>query len=274
MKRSLRLLYVAYVPKSSPVAFPPVMPSSTYAGTRAFRATQAAAERADSDAADLGFFFLPQMDFEYASCGVSPFISAKQLDFQRNVLHSAAVRDLNRFTMGTELEGHSLDAVLRNTAFDVTRSAAHMAAAEHFNYSFFYKSFRPFGTAMSSSFHYTLQEVAGSKSRSSDSAAVTFEKRFRNIAMSLQGRNAWLYLVVTPQKTVELVPMNHGTCPVPQDLIPLLCLNLHESAYALDYSSAGTAGFDAYISNFLKAANWNYAMLNFDAAKVSDDSSA
>jgi Fe-Mn family superoxide dismutase len=264
MRRSTGLFYAAYVPRGTAVPFPPTLSVSAAAGTRAFRATQLAAETADRVADEKGFFFLPQMDFDYAAGGVSPFISAKQLDFQRNVIHAAVVRDLNRFTIGTELEGHSLDAVLRNTALDVTRSAAHMAAAEHFNYCFFYKSFRPWGTPLNNHLKYCLQDAAvsaGSKS---------FEQQLRNLAVSLQGTNSWLYVVVNPQGSVDLVPMNHGTCPVPQDLIPLLCLNLHESAYALDYSSAGSDGLVAYVDNFLKAANWANAASNFNAATRKD----
>ncbi len=261
MRRSAGLFYVAYVPTGSHIPFPPQLNvANVESGTRAFRATQLAAEAADHAAGTQGFFFLPQMDYDYAAGGVSPFISAKQLDLMRNVLHTDAVRNLNRFTLGTDLEGHSLDTVLRNTAFDVTRSAAHMAAAEHFNYSLFYKSFRPWGTPLTNQFKYFLNDAAvsaGSKS---------FEHRFTNMALSLQGTNSWLYVVVSPQGSVDIVPMNHGTCPVPQDLIPLLCINLHESAYALDYPSAGPSGLEAYVGNFLKAANWTNAAANFQAA--------
>ncbi|KAF8294856.1 hypothetical protein TcYC6_0097980 [Trypanosoma cruzi] len=248
MRRTLRHGYHAYVPKGA-LLKTDMLASSPQLVTAVFRETEAAAERADRASDDAGFFSRPRLNYPVAS-GIPAFISRRQFDVQYNIFHHDAVETLNRHTLGTSLEGHSLETVIRRTSFDATQAAAHTAAAEHFNYCFFYKSLRPWGTAVPKQLREAFQLQYG---RDGSVDVVEEVKRLLTVVvLSHQERCGWVYLVWTG-KQFDVVEFPHGACPIGSDLIPLLAINVHEGAYSLDY---GLSGLEQYAQNYFRACNW------------------
>ncbi|KEG14872.1 superoxide dismutase [Trypanosoma grayi] len=251
MRRALRLGYHAFVPKGA-VLQTDVLASSPHLTTAVFRETEAAAARADKAKEDAGFFSRPRLNYPAAS-GIPALISGKQLNVQYDVFHRDVVATLNRHTLGTVLEGHNLETVIRKTSFDATQAVTHTAAAEHFNYCFFYKSLRPWGTSVPAQLREAFQ-LQYSCNGSLD-AVEGVKRLMTTTALSHQERCGWIYLVWTG-KVFDVVEFPHGSCPIASDLIPLLAINVHESAYSLDY---GVAGLEQYVQNYFKACNWPLA---------------
>lgn len=263
MRPSLPRRFVEYVPKwaSTQVSATPANP---YATTRAFRATEAAALAADAEKAEKGFFYLPRLDYDVDQ-GVAPLLSKKQFDVQYHVFHKAAVQRLNAHTLGSELEGHNLNVVIRSSSFDASRAVIHAAASEHFNYCFWYRSLRPWGTALPSLLKEELQ-LQYSENGTVD-AVEEVRRRFVVAALSQQPCSGWVYLVWTG-KMFDILAFDHGLCPIGSDLIPLLALNIHESAMRFDYPSPDTTEvMERYVSNFFKTCNWGLAEHYFSQAR-------
>lgn len=251
MRRTSRCFFHAYVPKGASVQAD-AFTSSPHLVTAVFRETEAAAARADRAKENGSFFAQPRLSYP-VKFGIPAFISKKQFDVQYDVFHRDAVQTLNRHTLGTPLEGHSLDAVIRRTAFDATQAVTHTAAAEHFNYSFFYKSLRPWGTTVPPQLREAFQ-LQYSRGGSLD--VVEEVKRLLLVrALSHQERCGWVYLVWAG-KQFDILEFSHGSCPIANDLIPLLAINVHESAYHMDY---GLSGLEQYVRNYFKACNWPLA---------------
>lgn len=226
-----------------------------------FRRTEAKALKAEEERNKKGFFSLPQLLYS-PDRGISPLMSAKQLLFIRNVYHKDAVDTLNRYSVGSSYEGHPLDVVIQTTSFDAANSVLHTAACEHFNHSFFFRSVAPFGTPMPQSvanaIHLAFSTRGTSADRSTDTEAVDldspFEKQVLHAALNHQAKSGWLYLLRTPNG-LKLRTYSHGTCPLSGDSIPLLCLNLHDHAFCLDYKGEGA--MERYTQNWVRAINWN-----------------
>ncbi|RNF25131.1 superoxide dismutase [Trypanosoma conorhini] len=251
MRRTVRLGYHAYVPKGA-LLKSEGLAASPHLATAVFRETEAAAARADKAKEDAGFFSQPRLNYPIAS-GIPAFISKRQFDVQYNIFHRDAVQTLNQHTLGTPLEGHNLETVIRRTSFDATQAVAHTAAAEHFNYCFFYKSLRPWGTAVPKQLCEAFQLQYG---RNGSVDVVEEVKRVLTVTvLSHQERCGWVYLVWTG-KQFDVVEFPHGACPIASDLIPLLAINVHESAYCFDY---GPSGLEQYTENYFKACNWTLA---------------
>lgn len=260
MRRTLSLRFVEYVPKQAVDAQPAAtilsrfQGTSIYEGTAQFRETERGAHRADIEEQRKGFFFLPKLSYPVVA-GVAPVLSAKQFRYIYDVVHRDVVHTLNRHTIGSDVEGHTVETVIRQTSFDALKTHMHTPACEHFNYCFFYNSLRPWGTAIPGAFRDAIVLQFGS----AQTPAVTIQKRFLQAASTLQSRTGWVYLVSTYSGVLDVLAVEHGTTPLANDLIPLMALSVNESTYGMDYSVVGHEGLEAYVSNFFKGCNWTLA---------------
>lgn len=262
MKSTLALRFVEYVPQKAVNALPAAAilsqaqrtATSIHEGTALFRDTERGAARSDLEIERRGFFSLPRLNYPVAS-GVAPVLSAKQFRYVYDVVHRDTVDKLNRFTIGSEVEGHTVETVIRQTSFDALKNHIHTPACEHFNYCFFYNSLRPWGTTMPNAFRDAITLQFGNLT----TPAQLIETRFLQAASTLQSRVGWVYLVVSPSGVVDVVAFEHGTSPLANDLIPLLGMCVNESAYFMDYSTVGHEGLEAYVANFFKGCNWTLA---------------
>lgn len=270
--------------------------------TRNFRSLEKAVAMSNKEKENRGFFSLPELDYDVTT-GIPPLCSRKQFEMQYYYFHKDAVEKLNAHTIGTELEGHNLDVVLRHTAFDATRAVVHTAAAEHFNYCFWYRSLRPWGTSVPARLSSGLQKwrsaevsmsggrmapsvgssssslvgnTASNASHEAGSPAIySFDtdpvkeiiRRMKIKALTQVDKIGWVYLVWTGKK-IDVLYFQHGLCPISSDIIPLLCLNINEGAFWFDYSNSegGKDRFEEYVNNFFKTCNWIVADRNYCAA--------
>lgn len=288
IRRTARYFFVSeYVPKNwSPGA---VGADARRSVTNNFRSMEFAVAQRDEAEKKRGFFALPSLDYD-TSAGIPPLFSKQQFDLQYQFFHRDAVDVLNTHTIGSELEGHNLDVVIHKTAFDATRAVVHSSAAEHFNYCFWYKCLRPWGTAVPERLRNSLQLLLNDghnhnnhnntgRNDSHGNHVPTTDGHFSAVssvmdpvgeitrrmtikALTQQDRCGWVYLVWTGKK-FDVEYFEHGLCPISSDLIPLLCINIHESAFNLDY---GEEKFESYIKNFFKTCNWIVADYNYGGA--------
>lgn len=261
MRRTILNRFVEYVPKGTVIAQATSsagLNNNIHLGTAAFRATEAAALRHDQETLQKGFFFLPKLSFSYEQGqGVSPVFSEKQFRWIYEVAHKDVVDALNHVTLGSDVEGHSLETVMRATSFDASRASTHSPACEHFNYSFFYNSLRPWGTEVPVLLRDALwlQYAAKAKERNLSVQAL-IERQFLEAAAANTFRSGWVYLVLSGDQ-FQVLSFDLGTSPIVSDLTPLLCMPVHENCFALDYDVE--KDLEKYVANFFKGCNWHTA---------------
>lgn len=256
MRRTWIRRFVEYVPQTPNL-------TQTLSGTARFRVTELAVERSDEAVCNQGFFFLPKLKYPAVESGAAPVFSAKQFSYTYHFIHRDIVEKLNKFAIGSEFEGHTLEAVIRATAFDASKNAVHTPACEHFNYCFFYHSLRPWGTTMPNDLREALQLQYGSDM----APEKRIESLFLRAASTLQSRTGWVYLVWADSGKLDVVPFEQGSTPLAHDLVPLMCMSVNESAYALDYDISDPASLETYVKNFFKGCNWLLVAKYYGEAK-------
>jgi len=86
---------------------------------------------------------LPPLPF--AEGALAPVISAQTIGFHYGKHHKAYVDNLNKLIAGTELEGQSLEAILKATAGKPDKSGIFNNAAQTWNHTFYWNSLKPGG---------------------------------------------------------------------------------------------------------------------------------
>jgi superoxide dismutase, Fe-Mn family len=246
----------AYVPRKAVPA--------QLTGTAAFRYLEAAVR--DQNTEKSGWFNLPRLQFS-AHDGIAPVWSPEQVRIMHDVVHRDIVQQLNDATFGSSVESHSIDVVVRHTAFDATRAFIHVPACEHLNHALMWRSVKPFGVACPQG----LVEELDLQFASTGAAPGTGLQHVRDELQRLAVESdvpGWVFLVLGESGQFEIRDYAAGTSPVTADVAPLLCINTQYHAYHGDY---GVAGREAYISNVVRAIDWAYADSNWRTATEKRD---
>lgn len=259
MRRSPAARFLgAYVPKGSPAPLFPLEASlpKGHDVTVAFRATERAAFAAEEAKARKGFFDLPVIPYPTHD-GIPPLISKAQFDARYRVHLQHHVDRLNALTLGSEVEGHTLDVVIQRSSFDATQAGLHAAACEYFNGCFAFNSIRPWGSSIPPRLG-ELVLVQYGEGHSLELGMQRLRQLFVNTCLSTQ-YGGWVWLAYNPVASMlEIFACDAGQTLPTNTLVPLLCVDVQHKAYNIDYDSDnGPDGLINYCNNFLKAANWH-----------------
>jgi Fe-Mn family superoxide dismutase len=81
----------------------------------------------------------------YARTALAPHISENTLNFHYGKHHQAYVTNLNNLIAGTDLEGKSLEEIIKISAADKSKAGIFNNAAQIWNHTFYFNSFSPNG---------------------------------------------------------------------------------------------------------------------------------
>lgn len=201
-------------------------------------------------------FTLP--DLPYAYDALQPHISAATLKQHHGAHHAGYVQKLNALVSGSELEGASLEAIVKRCApgapagGPAARQVIFNNAAQAWNHAFFWNSLRPpvTGGAPLGALAERLEADFG--------GVRPFAEAFKNAAAGVFG-SGWLWLVEDDGALAILATANADT-PLVHGLRPLLVLDLWEHAYYLDHQSRRPAYVAGVVDHLL---NWEFAERNF-----------
>jgi len=194
-----------------------------------------------------GAFQLPPLP--YAENALEPSISARAVSIHYGKHHKAYVDNLNKLIAVSELEAMPLEEIIKVTtnSKDKDGPAIFNNAAQVWNHTFFWNSMKPNGGGKPSGV--LLEKIL----KSFD----TFEKfrdDFSAAAVSQFG-SGWVWLVVEGDSLKVLKTSNADT-PVAHGQKALLCCDVWEHAYYLDYQNRRKD----YVTVFLdKLVNWDFA---------------
>lgn len=199
-------------------------------------------------------FELPKLSYAYDA--LEPHIDAKTMEIHHTKHHQAYINNVNAAIEGTELEGKSIEDILKN--LDMENKAVRNNGGGHFNHTLFWEILSPNGGGEPKG---ALAEAINAKFGSFEAFKDVFSK-----AAATQFGSGWAWLCVkdgdlevcsTPNQDNTLMP-NVGCGGT-----PILGLDVWEHAYYLNYQNRRPD----YINAFFAVVNWEKVAEKFEAAK-------
>ncbi len=192
-------------------------------------------------------FELPALPYD--SNALEPYLSAEALDDHYGRLHRGQVTALNALVKGTALEGLSLEEILH-----VATGATFAQAAEVWNHAFYWHCLTPKGGGKpTGALANALIEAFGDLS--------TFKQAFHASAMN-NDATGWTWLLRSGDDSVEILNTGHADTPIAHGRLPLLAVDVHEHAYAIDYGQSRRR----YLENLWETINWDFIAQNFSTS--------
>lgn len=200
-------------------------------------------------------FELPQLPYE--TNALEPHIDAKTMEIHHGKHHNAYVTNLNKAVEGSDLEGKSLDELMKNISS--ASAAVRNNGGGHYNHSLFWTVIGPNGGGEPSG---ELAEAINSKFGS----FAAFKEEFNNAAATRFG-SGWAWLSVDGSGQLQVSSTPNQDNPV-MDIAevkgtPILGLDVWEHAYYLNYQNRRPD----YISAFWNVVNWEEVSKRYAAAK-------
>lgn len=193
-------------------------------------------------------------DLPYAKGALAPHISAQTLEFHHDKHHAAYVTNTNKFIAGTELEGKSLEDIIRAAA-EADKKPLFNNSAQVWNHNFFWHSLAPNGGGKPSG------EIA-ERITADFGSYEAFAEKFSAAAVGQFG-SGWAWLVVSGGK-LAIESTANADLPLVHGKTALITCDVWEHAYYLDYQNRRPD----FVKTFLeKLVNWNFANANLKGAK-------
>ncbi|NBO29882.1 MAG: superoxide dismutase [Synechococcaceae bacterium WB6_1A_059] len=189
----------------------------------------------------------------YARNALSPHISENTLNYHYGKHHQAYVNNLNNLIKDSELEGKSLEDIIKISYSD-KKTAIFNNAAQVWNHSFYWQCIKPSGGGMPSG---ALAEKINADFGSFESFAEQFKT-----AGATQFGSGWAWLVLDAG-SLKVTKTANADLPLAHGQKALLTMDVWEHAYYLDYQNRRPD----YMATFLdKLVNWDFVAANLAAA--------
>lgn len=192
-------------------------------------------------------FKLPDLPYEYSA--LEPYIDEATIKLHHDKHHAGYVDKLN-----TALQGHddlsklSIEELLSSVEkvpSEIRQSVINNGGG-HANHSFFWEIMSPDSPEPQAK----LLEAINSEFTSIEK----FKEEFTSKAMSVFG-SGWAFLVLTPDKKLQLKRHSFQNSPLMQGSIPILGIDVWEHAYYLKYQNKRAD----YIDAWWNVVNWRKA---------------
>ena len=199
-------------------------------------------------------FELPSLP--YALNALEPHIDARTMEIHHGKHHNAYVTNLNAAIAGTDLEGKSLEELMKVAG---SNTAVRNNGGGHWNHSLFWQILSPTGGGLPTG---PLAAAIDAKFGSFDGFKETFNK-----AGATRFGSGWAWLCVDTKKELCVCSspnqdnpfMDVSDCPG----TPILGLDVWEHAYYLHYQNRRPD----YIAAFWNLVNWEEVSKRYAAAK-------
>jgi Fe-Mn family superoxide dismutase len=189
---------------------------------------------------------LPQLPF--AKDALAPHMSAETFDYHYSKHHQAYVTNLNNLIKGTEYESLDLEAIVKKAP----AGGVYNNAAQVWNHTFFWNCLSPNGGGAPSG---ALADAINAKWGSLDA----FKTAFQTSAVGNFG-SGWTWLVKKTDGSVDIVNMGAAGTPLTTGDKALLCIDVWEHAYYIDYRNLRPKFVETFLASLV---NWSFAEANF-----------
>lgn len=182
----------------------------------------------------------------YAFDALEPHIDARTMEIHHGKHHAAYTTNLNAAIAGTDLEGKSIEDILKN--LDMNNMAVRNNGGGFYNHNLFWKVMSPNGGGnptgpVADAINSTFGSYEAFKEQFSKAAATRFGSGWAWLCVN----DGKLEICSTPNQDNPLMP-NSGCSG-----IPILGLDVWEHAYYLHYQNRRPD----YIGAFYNVINWD-----------------
>lgn len=181
---------------------------------------------------------LPELP--YALDALAPAMSADTLNYHYGKHLQTYLDNVNRMIEGTPFADMKLKDMITKA-----QGALYNNAAQAFNHIIFFKQLTPTPTTISPLLTQALVARFGSVD--------AFKSEFSNAAAALFG-SGWVWLALDANNVLQIVPEPNAGNPITRNMRALMCIDVWEHAYYLDYQNRR----GDYIKNFWNLVNWDY----------------
>ena len=198
-------------------------------------------------------FELPKLNYSFDA--LEPHIDAKTMEIHYGKHHNGYTNNLNNAISGTELESKTIEEILKN--LDLDNMALRNNAGGYFNHNLFWEIMGPNCGGNPSG---EISEAINSNFNSFEN----FKEEFKKAAATRFG-SGWAWLCVLGDGKLEICSTPNQDNPLMENSCggnPILCLDVWEHAYYLNYQNRRPD----YIDAFFSLINWdevNSKYLNF-----------
>ncbi len=183
----------------------------------------------------------------YASDALQPHLSKETFEYHYGKHHQAYVTNLNNLIKGHALENASLEEIIKSATGGIYNNAAQV-----WNHSFFWNCMKPNGGGAPTG---ALAAALNAKWGSLDE----FKKAFQTSAVGNFG-SGWTWLVKKADGSLEIVNMGAAGTPLTTGDRALLCVDVWEHAYYIDYRNLRAKFVEVFLNNLV---NWDFVATNF-----------
>jgi len=184
----------------------------------------------------------------YAMDALQPHMSKETFEYHYAKHHQAYVTNLNNLVKGTEYENLDLESIIRKAS----PGGIYNNSAQVWNHTFFWNCMKPGGGGAPSG---PLGDAINKKWGSLDD----FKKAFQASAVGNFG-SGWTWLVKKADGSVDIVNMGPAGTPLTTADKAVLCVDVWEHAYYIDYRNLRPKFVETFLNNLV---NWDFAAKNF-----------
>lgn len=183
----------------------------------------------------------------YSLDALEPHVSRRTLATHHGRHHAAYVEKTRLLVQRTNLEGASLEQIVRSAAVG---SKLFNAAAQAWNHAFLWQSMRPGGGCPAyGDIALLIEEHFGTYT--------AFCQAFVAVAGDQFG-SGWAWLVLDDAQ-LRIVASDNAETPLMTNQVPLLTIDVWEHAYYLDYQHRRLDYIAAFLAHLV---NWDFANRN------------
>jgi superoxide dismutase, Fe-Mn family len=187
------------------------------------------------------------MPLPYDVSALQPTISARAVELHHGKHHRGYVDKLNELVKNTPYARMSLESIIKTAAADDSAKKIFNNAAQVWNHEYFWHSMTPGGAGPDKRIKSQLESDFGTLDQ--------FSKTFVKAAVEHFG-SGWVWLSAASNGGLKVVSTHDAKSPLLDGHRALLCCDLWEHAYYLDYQNDR----EGFVHDFLsRLANWDYA---------------
>ena len=196
-------------------------------------------------------FTLPELPYAYDA--LQPYMSRETLEFHHDKHHAAYVNTGNTLLKGSELEGKSVEEVVKGS-FGKNQPLFNNAG-QHYNHLHFWKWMKPNGGG---------DKIPGALKAKIDSDLGGVAKAKEDFIQAgvTQFGSGWAWIAVKDGKLVIDKTAN-GESPLVKGAKPILGCDVWEHSYYIDYRNRRPDYLKAFVDHMV---NWDYVAERYAAA--------
>ena len=197
-------------------------------------------------------FELPKLAYAYDA--LEPYIDARTMEIHHTKHHQAYITNLNNAITGTDLEGKSIEEILKVCK---DKPAVRNNGGGYWNHNLFWEIMSPnAGGTPTGELAIAINEAFGDFE--------TFKDHFTKAGITRFG-SGWAWLCVTNGKLEICSTANQDNPLMGEGCegMPILAMDVWEHAYYLHYQNRRPD----YIAAFFNVVDWNVVAAKYHAAK-------